>query len=58
MQIKVRWIIDGVMTVEANSTEEAEEKVDVKLSEFINKHSELTEVFGAEAIQGNAITDE
>jgi hypothetical protein len=58
MKIKVRWIIDGVMTVDATSNEEAEAKVDAKLGEFIASNSEMTEVFGAEAIQGHVIIDD
>ena len=56
MKVKVQWIIDGVMEVDAESNEEAEALVDEKLRDFIVANSELTEVLGASAIQGHAVT--
>ena len=58
MKVKVQWIIDGVMEVEADSTEEAEALVDEKLRGFIVANAELTDVLGASAIQGHAVTDD
>ena len=55
MKIKVQWIIDGEMEVEADSNEEAEALVDEKLRDFIIANTELTDVLGAAAIQGHAI---
>ncbi len=58
MKFKVQWIIDGVMEVDAESDEAAEALVDEKLRGFIVANAELTDVLGASAIQGHAITDD
>ena len=58
MKVKVQWIIDGVMEVDADSNEEAEALVDEKLRGFIVANAELTDVLGASAIQGHAVADE
>ncbi len=55
MKVDVHWIIDGVMSVEANSAEEGEKAVSELLTAFIQSHKELTSHFGAKAIQGQAI---
>ena len=57
MKVKVHWIIDGVMEIDAETNEAAEVLADEKLRSFINSHPELTENFGATAIQGHAVTD-
>ena len=57
MGIKVQWIIDGVMEVDAATTDAAELLVDEKLRGFINANPELTELFGANAIQGHAVIE-
>ena len=57
MKVKVHWIIDGLIEIEAKSNEAAEEIADEKLRSFIDKHPELTEVLGAGAIQGHAVID-
>ena len=57
MKVKVHWIIDGVMEIDADTNDAAEATADKKLRSFINAHPELTEDFGATAIQGHAITD-
>ena len=46
MKVKVQWIIDGVMEVDAESNEAAEALVDEKLRDFIVANAELTEVLG------------
>ena len=58
MKVKVQWIIDGVMEVDAESNEEAEALVDEKLRDFIVANAELTEVLGASATQGHAVTED
>ena len=58
MKVKVQWIIDGVMEVDADSNEAAEALVDEKLRAFIVANTELTDVLGASAIQGHAVTEE
>ena len=58
MVIKVQWIIDGVMKIDAETNEAAEALADEKLRSFIEAHPELTETLGATAIQGHAVTDD
>lgn len=58
MRVKVRWLIDGVMEVEADSHEQAEEHVSALLSSLIDQVPQLRSHFGAQAIQGQAVTDE
>ena len=58
MKVKVQWIIDGVMEVDADSNEAAEALVDEKLRGFSVANAELTDVLGASAIQGHAVTDD
>jgi len=57
MTVKVHWIIDGIMEVEADTHAAAEAIADEKLRNFISTHPELTEILGATAIQGHAVTD-
>ena len=57
MKVKVHWIIDGIMEIEAETNDAAEALADKKLRTFINGHPELTERLGATAIQGHAVTD-
>ena len=57
MKVKVHWIIDGVMEIDAETNEAAEVLADKKLRSFINAHTELTETLGATAIQGHAVKD-
>ena len=54
MQVKVHWIIDGVADIEAETPEEAENKVENELSKFMGKNKELSDTLGARAIQGKA----
>jgi len=54
MQVKVHWIIDGVADIEADTPEEAENKVENELSKFMGKNKELSDTLGARAIQGKA----
>ena len=58
MIVKVQWIIDGVMEIDAETNEAAEALADEKLRSFIQAHPELTETLGATAIQGHAVTDD
>ena len=57
MKVKVHWIIDGVMEIDAETHESAEALADEKLRSFINAHPDLTKNLGATAIQGHAVTD-
>ena len=54
MKVKVHWIIDGVAEIEANTPEEAENKVENELSKFMGENKELSDNLGARAIQGKA----
>jgi hypothetical protein len=58
MKVKVQWIIDGVMEVDADSNEAAEALVDERLRGFISANAELTDVLGASAIQGHAVAED
>ena len=58
MKVDVHWIIDGVMSVEANSAEEGEKAVSELLTAFIQSNPELTSHFGAKAIQGQVIDED
>ena len=58
MKVKVQWIIDGFMEVESASNEAAEALVDEKLRSFIVDNPDLTEILGATAIHGHAVTKE
>ena len=57
MKVRVHWIIDGVMEIDADTNEAAEAIADEKLHSFINAHPEWTKNLGATAIQGHAVTD-
>ena len=54
MQVKVHWIIDGVADIEAETPEDAENKVENELSKFMGKNKKLSDTLGARAIQGKA----
>ena len=54
MKIKVHWIIDGVAEIEAETPEEAENKVENELSKFMGENKSLSDNLGARAIQGKA----
>ena len=56
MKVRVHWIIDGIMEIDADTNEAAEALADEKLRGFINAHPELTDNLGATAIQGHAVT--
>ena len=52
MKVKVHWVIDGIAEVEAESLEDAEKKVNEKLSDFVGSNPDLEKKMGAKAIQG------
>ena len=54
MKVKVHWIIDGVADIEAETPEEAENKVENELSKFMGNNKELSDTLGARSIQGKA----
>ena len=54
MKVKVHWVIDGIAEVEAESLEDAEKKVNERLSDFVGSNPDLEKKMGAKAIQGKA----
>ena len=52
IKVKVHWVIDGIAEVEAQSLEDAEKKVNQKLSDFVGSNPDLEKKMGAKAIQG------
>ena len=52
MKVKVHWVIDGIAEVEAETLEDAEKKVNKKLSDFVCSNPDLEKKMGAKAIQG------
>ena len=54
MQYNVKWIINGNITIAADSKEQAEEKIKKTLENIIKKNKEDFEHVGAKAIQGSA----
>ena len=57
MRVKVQWIIDGLIEIDAESNEAAEAIADEKLRSFIAANPELTEVLGADALQCHAVIE-
>ena len=56
MKIEVHWLIDGIMSVEAETAEQAEKLVAEQLTQLVKKTPDLKNKFGANAIQGQALT--
>ena len=54
MQYNVKWIINGNITITANSKEHAEEKIKKTLEKIIKENKDGFENIGATAIQGSA----
>ena len=54
MQYNVKWIINGNITINANSKEKAEDNIKKILESIINKNKNDFEKVGATAIQGSA----
>ena len=54
MQYNVKWIINGSITITANSKEKAEEKIKKTLENIIKENKDVYENIGAKAIQGSA----
>ena len=55
MKIEVHWLIDGIMSVEAETAEQAEKLVAEQLTQLVKKTPELKDKLGANAIQGQAL---
>ena len=54
MQYNVKWIINGNITIAADSKEQAEETIKKTLENIIKKNKVDFENIGATAIQGSA----
>jgi len=54
LKIQVHWIVDGRITVDSDSLEDAEEKMETALREAILKIPNFVDDFGAISIQGKA----
>ena len=55
MKIEVHWLIDGIMSVEAETAEQAEKLVAEQLTQLVKQTPKLRDKFGANAIQGQAL---
>ena len=54
MQYKVHWLIDGVIEIESDQIENAEQTIKDKIELFIKENSMFFEEMGAKAVQGQA----
>ena len=55
MEYKVKWIINGEVTVKAENKDEAETNIKNQLKELIEENNKSFTGLGAIAIQGSAI---
>ena len=54
MKYKVHWLIDGLVEIDANNVDTAENIIKNKIEKFINEHAKFFEDIGAKAVQGQA----
>lgn len=54
MLYKVHWLIDGVIEIESDKIELAEQNIKDKIELFIKENSNFFEEMGAKAVQGQA----
>ena len=54
MKYKVHWLIDGLVEIDANDENTAENIVKNKIENFIKEHAKFFENVGAKAVQGQA----
>tara|TARA_B100000795_G_scaffold85101_1_gene61807 strand:+ start:759 stop:956 length:198 start_codon:yes stop_codon:yes gene_type:complete len=54
MLYKVHWLIDGVIEIESDKVELAEQTIKDKIELFIKENSNFFEEMGAKAVQGQA----
>ena len=54
MKHKVHWLIDGLIEIDAQSSEDAEKIIKNKIETFIKSNSTFFEEVGAKAVQGQA----
>ena len=54
MKAKVHWIIDGIVEIEADTLEQAEKLIEIKLNQLTETNSDEMNFLGARAMQGKA----
>ena len=54
MKYKVHWLIDGLVEIDANDVNTAENIIKNKIENFIKDNSNFFEDVGAKAVQGQA----
>lgn len=54
MKYKVHWLIDGVIDIESNKIEKAEQTIKDKIEMFIKENADFFDEMGAKAVQGQA----
>ena len=54
MKYKVHWLIDGLIEIDADNIDRAENIIKEKIENFIKDNSEFFEDVGAKAVQGQA----
>jgi hypothetical protein len=54
MRYKVHWLIDGLIEIDANDQDTAENVIKNKIETFIKGNAKFFEDVGAKAVQGQA----
>ena len=54
MKYKVHWLIDGLVEIDANDADTAENIIKNKIENFIRDNAKFFEDVGARAVQGQA----
>ena len=54
MKYKVHWLIDGLVEIDANDVDTAENIIKNKIENFIKDNTKFFEDVGAKAVQGQA----
>ena len=54
MKYKVHWLIDGLVEIDANDQDTAENVIKNKIETFIQDNAKFFEDVGAKAVQGQA----
>ena len=54
MRYKVHWLIDGIIEIDANDQDTAENVIKNKIEAFIKSNAKFFEDVGAKAVQGQA----
>ena len=54
MKYKVHWLIDGLVEIDANDLDSAENIIKNKIENFIKDNTNFFEDVGAKAVQGQA----